>query len=406
MKKSIFLIAFMLVCISISAQKSAAAWCNNVHIGWCLGNALEAFNDVDSTYEFTTEDAMRKNYDECETSWINPRTTRAMIDSVRAAGFDAVRIPVRWYPHFIYRDGKMTIDAQWLKRVHEIVDWCLEDGMQVIINTHHEKWIDECKTYNEVVSKYQKFSALWAEIARSFADYDNRLAFAGTCEVHDSDKAFTSKATAEQANIQNTLNQAFVDAVRSTGGKNLKRILIVQTYACEPYFNPQLFKLPNDTEKGNIIAEVHVYAPFMYCMLGHVKYFGDAFKDYNTPMQLPADIPETVYSNNAPQLIANTLIQEFLEHDIPVIVGEFGAGRWNKVGASDDDPMLQSRIHYYTQMVLTMKKAGIPCFAWDNGDPGDAVPYKIFFFDRHKGMTNIDPLVTEAIAKIAKRKNI
>ncbi len=71
-------------------------------------------------------------------------------------------------------------------------------------------------------------------IASEFANYDSRLAFAGTNEVHIRDN--WGKPTAENLEVQNAYNQIFVDVVRATGGNNAKRHLILQTYVCNPWF--------------------------------------------------------------------------------------------------------------------------------------------------------------------------
>lgn len=404
MKRIVIFITFTLAVTTSFAQISAKKWIKNIGMGWCLGNSMEAFNDVDSTYEFTTESQLKKNL-ESETMWGNPRTTKAMIDSVKAAGFNAVRIPVRWYPHFIYKDGAMHIDEAWMKRVHEIVDWCLEDGMQVIINTHHEKWFDEHCTKEEASKLGPKFTALWTEIANSFRDYDYRLAFAGTCELHSSYADYVSTANEEKAYVQNFYNQLFVYAVRATGGNNAKRNLIVQTFAAEPYYNPAIFMLPNDLTENHLIAEVHAYAPGLYCMTGMNKFFGPMFEELKEVKQLSAEYPEILWSDKAPEMIVNSLKDNLLDAGIPVIVGEFGAGRWNEVGANADDPMLKSRIYWYKNMLLLCRKAGIAAFAWDNGVVKDpSVVYHIYFFDRDNGMKNLDPYVTEGMKEILSRK--
>lgn len=45
-------------------------------IGWNVGNSLEAIGG--------------------ETAWGNPKITQLLIDSIKAAGFKAIRIPVAW----------------------------------------------------------------------------------------------------------------------------------------------------------------------------------------------------------------------------------------------------------------------------------------------------------------------
>ena len=104
---------------------SAQEWCKNVVMGWNLGNSLESGGG--------------------ETGWGNPKTTQDMIKAVKAAGFNAIRIPVRWTEQ-LSDQTNMIVKGTWLNRVKEIVDWCLAEDMYVIINTHHEAWLDRSKT--------------------------------------------------------------------------------------------------------------------------------------------------------------------------------------------------------------------------------------------------------------------
>ena len=94
---------------------TAKQWTQNVVMGWNLGNSLESQGG--------------------ETGWGNPRTTQQMIKDVKAQGFNAIRIPVRWTEHLSDKTN-MVVSNDWLARVKEIVDWCLAEDMYVIINDH------------------------------------------------------------------------------------------------------------------------------------------------------------------------------------------------------------------------------------------------------------------------------
>jgi len=71
--------------------------------GWNVGNSLEATGG--------------------ETSWGNPKISQRLIDSVKAAGFKSVRIPVAWSK--FTDESTFTIDESWLSRVEEVVTMCL-----------------------------------------------------------------------------------------------------------------------------------------------------------------------------------------------------------------------------------------------------------------------------------------
>ena len=195
-------------------EHTAVQLASLMKVGWNLGNSLEAYGNDPAT---------------SETSWGNPITTKAMIDSVAKAGFNAIRIPIRWYPHFTEdSSGSIKIDSTWMRRVKQLVDWSIDNDMYVIINTHHEKWLESHALYKDSAEVYRKERALWKEIAIYFRDYDEHLLFAGTNEVHIPDN--WGRPEQENADVQNGFNQVFVDVVRGTGGRNTYRTLVVQTY--------------------------------------------------------------------------------------------------------------------------------------------------------------------------------
>ena len=106
----------------------------------------------------------------------------------------------------------MSIDKAWMARVKEVIDWCLACDMKVIINVHHDKWLEGRPFQQYKDENCQKLALLWFNIANAFASYDYRLAFAGTNEVHVKDN--WGKPTAENLEVQNAYNQIFIDIVR------------------------------------------------------------------------------------------------------------------------------------------------------------------------------------------------
>ena len=159
---------------------TAREWNRGV-VGWNLGNQLECSvpgMDVESVAIGNPEGAIN-----AETAWGNPKVTKRMIRSIKEAGFNAVRIPVRWQSH-ISNERAMTVDKEWMARVREIVDWCLDQDLKVVINTHHDKWLESRPVYANKDENCQKLALLWFNIASEFSSYDSRLAFAGTNEVH------------------------------------------------------------------------------------------------------------------------------------------------------------------------------------------------------------------------------
>lgn len=130
-----WLLTLMFAVMSCHAQKTARQWNSEVTAGWNLGNQFECSapgQDGESMMIGEPDGA-----DNAETAWGNPVVTKKTIKAVHDAGFNAVRIPVRWQCH-ITNSAAMSISKTWMDRIKEVIDWCLEYDMKVIVNVHHE----------------------------------------------------------------------------------------------------------------------------------------------------------------------------------------------------------------------------------------------------------------------------
>ena len=263
--------------INDPSHPTAKEWNAGV-VGWNLGNQFECSapgQDGESMAIGNPDGSIK-----AETAWGNPVVTKKMIKAVKDAGFNAIRIPIRWQCH-ITNPQAMSIDKAWIARIKEVVDWCLANDLKVIINTHHDKWLEGRPTNMYKEENNQKLALLWMNIASEFAQYDYRVAFAGTNEVHIKDN--WGKPTAENLAVQNSYNQTFIDMVRATGGNNEKRHLIVQTYVCNPDFgiNNGDFIVPTDMEGNSndyMSVEFHYYTPWDYAGECKYNYWGDPYK--------------------------------------------------------------------------------------------------------------------------------
>ena len=270
----------------------------NMKVGWNLGNTLDS-NSGDLA-NMWIEKWSNRTPTAYETAWGQPITTRALIHMMKMAGFNAIRVPVTWYPHmeakmqFSSDDNDLTwdpvadpigtqIDEDWMDRVQEVVDYVIDEGMYCILNVHHDTgaastaWLlTTMENYNQ---QKERFEAVWTQIANRFKDYDQKLIFEGYNEMLDGDRSWcfasfassgsynATKAT-DAYNAVNSYAQSFVNAVRATGGNNLQRNLALCTYAAcsgSGTWNSHLqdplknMALPNDNVNGHIIFEVHSY---------------------------------------------------------------------------------------------------------------------------------------------------
>ena len=310
---------------------SAIEWTRDVVMGWNLGNALESSGG--------------------ETNWGNPKTTQAMIKAVADAGFNAIRIPVRWTEQRADAQNMVVRDT-WLARVKEIVDGALAENMYVIINTHHEAWLDRNPFYSKQQENNQKLHALWTCIATYFRDYGEKLIFAGTNET----TVDWSAPNTEQQTVQNSYNQTFVDAVRDTGGKKYYRNLVVQTFACSPYFGLNGLTIPTDKVEERLSVEFHYYDPYEYCGSCTYYYWGEAYKDKGRILTSSTESTITT--------LFDRITNSWTKKGLGVVMGEYGVSNHY---TSDDMQTQQENMQYYLKCVTgEARKHGFAAFVWDN----------------------------------------
>ena len=131
---------------------TASELVKGMKIGWSLGNTLDAqqlkWTKVDDPIQF-------------ETSWGNVQTTQQIIDTVKSAGFNVIRIPITWESH-VGDAPDYKINEKWMARVKEVVDYAYGDGTYVIINLHHEEWHFPSEENYPAAS--EKLKAMWIQI--------------------------------------------------------------------------------------------------------------------------------------------------------------------------------------------------------------------------------------------------
>ena len=353
----------LLVC-SYQAQAAGFETANsavkNMGVGWNLGNTLDA-QDMTKTWKTTADH---------ETCWGQPVTKPELFKMMKEAGFSAMRIPVTWYQE-IDQDGK--VKEAWMKRVHEVVDYVIENDMYCILNVHHDTgegnqaWLiaDE-DTYAKTRARYEN---LWKQIATEFKDYDQRLLFESYNEMLDSKKSWCyasfnatgqyNEAIAKSAyNAINSYAQSFVDIVRATGGHNAERNLVVNTYgACcglgtwSSHLKDPIkeMKLPTDKVKDHLIFQIHSYANLVTEKNNQLvdRSFSEIKQEFDNMFE---GLVTYLQSKNA-----------------PVIAGEWGTEPVNKSKFPDQNdyrdrkPLLLEFVDYY---VKKAKEKGIATFYW------------------------------------------
>ncbi|MEL7160274.1 MAG: glycoside hydrolase family 5 protein, partial [Bacteroidota bacterium] len=108
-----------------------------------------------------------------ESAWNNGPAEESYFDRYVEAGFTNVRIPVRWDQH-TGSTPPYTVDATWMDRVEEVVDWGLERGLYVTLNGHHEDWLKNGYANQNLRDRYD---AIWRQIVARFRDKSEKLLY-------------------------------------------------------------------------------------------------------------------------------------------------------------------------------------------------------------------------------------
>lgn len=315
-----------------------------------LGNTLEA---CDNNVGIKTNAPL--SY---ETHWGQPKTTQAMIDGMKAAGFDTIRIPVAWMTNATHLyEGDYTIDADYMDRVEEVVRYARKAGMYVIINDHWDGgWYgmfgsESAETRALAMEAYK---GMWQQIAERFRDYSDYLIFESANEelggrfdenspLYCSDSVVTYLTDDERYALTNEINQTFVDVVRATGGNNATRFLLIAGYSTDINQTcDDRFQMPKDTADSKLMVSVHYYDPWSYC--------GASSAASATKWGKVSD-----YEYMDQQLAKMT---KFTEAGYGVVIGEYGA-------LPCSDGLKDNTLAYHTAFLDACTKYNLTNCLWD-----------------------------------------
>ena len=370
--RSAFLGLLTLLSITVAEAadfETATTAVNKMKVGWNLGNTLDSHSgDLDNMW---IERWTQRKPSDYEKAWGQPVTTKDLIVMMKKAGFNAIRVPVTWYPHmeakFQFTGNSTTwdpvadpigtqIDEEWMARVQEVVDYVISQGMYCILNVHHDTGTYTVSWLKASMENYNKnkatFEAIWTQIANRFKNYGEKLIFEGYNEMLDpyNSWCFASLATSASydANVAadaylaiNNYAQSFVNAVRATGGNNAQRNLAVCTYAASSgsgTWNSHLqdplknIKKPTDTVDNHILFEVHSY--LSTDNINNCKYTVD---------QMLSDI------------------NKYLAPKGPVIFGEWGTSEGD---VNYYEQYRENTLEYANYFVKRAKQYGFATFYW------------------------------------------
>ena len=304
-----------------------------------------------------------------EGEWVNSKITESYVKYIKSLGFNSVRIPCGWVWTHLSDRSKAKIDPAWLARVKEVVGYCVANDVYVILNAHGDNgWLENNVNALKQDSVNAMQKAIWEQIATTMRDFDEHLIFAGANEP--------AVNSAAQMTILNSYHETFIKAVRSTGGRNSNRVLVVQGPSTDPNKTYDLMNtLPTDNIPNKLMVEVHDYTPSTFTILTDgdaswgkmVYYWGTGNHSIIEP-----DRNATSGEEDAITAEFTKMKQKFVDKGIPVVLGEYAV--WRRTAATNsnylpkDLDMHNKSVDYWaTFATKTAKANGILPFWWEIG---------------------------------------
>lgn len=296
--------------------------------GWNLGNTLDATGG--------------------ETSWGNPKATPELMQKIKAEGFNSIRIPITW-GHMMSAEN--VIDANYLARTKEVINYALDADLLVFVNIHHDSWQWLNKiTPDENDENYLKFRSIWEQLAEAYKDYPRAVIFESINEPR-----FDKEST--YAECLDMLNKACVDIVRTSGGNNAERLIVLPTKdtSSEQKYLDQLYGTITEINDPNLIATVHYYGywPFSVNIAGETEFKGTSVTDVDG--------------------IVSRVKTTFVDNGIPVIIGEWGLLGFDTALDTVEHGEILKFFEYFCNAA---NENGLTTMWWDNGQHMNRYSYE------------------------------
>jgi aryl-phospho-beta-D-glucosidase BglC (GH1 family) len=325
---------------STGMSSSAVELAAKINLGWNIGNTFEAPGG--------------------ETGWGNPVITESYIKFVKVCGFNAIRLPTAWNWYHMNNAKTAQLDANWLNRVKEVIGYCVDNDMYVLLNIHWDGgWLENNCTKAKQDSVNAKQKAIWEQIATTMRDFDEHLMFASANEPNTKD--------AQEMSVLLLYHQTFINAVRSTGGRNIYRTLVLQGA-------PELLSVeafPEDPTPARIMYEAHNYTPFQFTALDGDADWGKMFYYWGSGHHSTIEPDRNpTWGEEDEQLKSFKLLKEqFVDKGIPVLLGEYGAYRRGGSSHVPQDLVTHNNAVDYWITYVTRQAFlhGVKPFFWDTG---------------------------------------
>ena len=334
-------ISILIDYLSIKFKKSAIQIVEDMGIGWTLAHTFECYSSeikimTDPDYQITL--------------YGNEVPTKQLFTSIKKYGFKTIRVPITWM-HFMDESG--TINPVWMNRVKEVVNWIIKLKLYCIINVDNDGapgfWL------SQGISSKDKFVYLWTQIANEFKSYNEYLIFESMGQsrykIGNNDDYITLL----------TLNQAFVDTVRNTGGKNSDRLLIVVGMNQDPDLTcTSSYKIPIDPSKKLAIS-LYYFQPLPFAMEPHDNlwtYYVDGVPYVTQSL----NIWGSQYEYKELFIFFQNFKEIFVDKGYPIIISEVG------VLTEDIKEINSIREYLYSVFSIAREFSGIMACLWDTSN--------------------------------------
>lgn len=392
-------------------------------LGWNVGNSLEQTLAKSCTSLSEEEQAALTDeqwVEGYETNAENVVSNQKLFDGLKTYGINTIRIPVAWtnmMEEIEQEDGSTyyKINDAYFNRVEEVMNYCLNDEMYVIINIHWDNgWWGMFGDEDEEIREkaWKKYEDFWKQICARYQEYSDRVIFEGGNEelgerLNDNWRGGSVKTGVltkeEYEETARKINQKFVDIVRESGinsdgtyNNNRYRMLLI------PGINTNIhdtcssaFSMPEDIEENGInklFASIHYYDPIGW---GIAKSASEGYPGYADTWGSEADYE---YLWNDMQKVYDT----FTSKGYGVIFGECGVVSQNKDGVVD---------YLYELFAQCLDKNVVPVM-WDegtyvdrSGTKNDELAYFVYddVGEVFSGLTSSTPYLTDDAKKLCSK---
>ena len=368
---SAFIMSILLSLAAFNASRPSMEIVNDMGLGWNLANTFESFNIHQEI----------KNPEDQITLWGNQFPKKEIFTRLKKYGFKTIRFPVTWF-HFMESSGK--VKQEWMEKVKEVVDMIIESNMYCILNIHNDgqegNWLSKGLKAKEI------YIVLWQQIADEFKIYDDNLIFESMNDViYKNGDDYDYKTLLK-------LTQSFVDIIRSSGGNNENRLLLISGADTNlELICSEDYKMPIDPS-NKLAVSIHYYIPPQFT----VEKDDDPFFwiDENGEKRFIPPLTKWGSEGQYKDMFTNfeTMKKSFVDKGIPVVLGEVGV-------LTEQKKEIESiREFLFAQFSMSGSYDGIMSCLWDNSNGGD-----MNYYNREKDKW-YDEIIKDNFKKISKGK--